>query len=49
MNPNEHLPGKIVANIFRCSNLLERLGRGRLSEIQNPPVGQQLVDVFSPL
>lgn len=24
-------------------------GRGRLSEIQNPPVGQQLVDVFSPL
>lgn len=23
-------------------------GRGRLSEIQNPPVGQQVVDVFSP-
>lgn len=23
-------------------------GRGRLSEIQNPPVGQQVIDVFSP-
>lgn len=23
-------------------------GRGRLSEIQNPPIGQQVVDVFSP-
>jgi len=23
-------------------------GRGRLSEVQNPPVGQQVVDVFSP-
>ena len=24
-------------------------GRGRLSEIQNPPVGQQALDIFSPL
>ena len=24
-------------------------GRGRLSEIQNPPIGQQVVDVFSPI
>lgn len=24
-------------------------GRGRLSEIQNPPLGQQVIDVFSPL
>jgi flagellar L-ring protein precursor FlgH len=24
-------------------------GRGRLSEIQNPSTGQQLVDIFSPL
>ena len=23
-------------------------GRGRLSEIQNAPVGQQVIDVFSP-
>jgi len=24
-------------------------GRGRLSEVQNPPVGQQFLDIFSPL
>lgn len=24
-------------------------GRGRLSEIQNPPLGQQVIDVFSPI
>jgi flagellar L-ring protein precursor FlgH len=24
-------------------------GRGRLSEVQNPPVGQQVLDIFSPL
>ncbi|MFM2280999.1 MAG: hypothetical protein RLZZ444_3230, partial [Pseudomonadota bacterium] len=23
-------------------------GRGRLTEVQNPPVGQQLVDIYSP-
>jgi len=43
LNPNEHLPGKIVANIFRCSNLLERLGRGRLSEAGLTSVHQWMI------
>lgn len=32
MNQDEQLHGKIVVNLFRCSNLLERIGRKLVAE-----------------
>ncbi|RED61723.1 MarR family winged helix-turn-helix transcriptional regulator [Cohnella lupini] len=43
MDNQDHLHGSIVVNIFRCSNLLERLGRKLASEVGLTSVHQWFI------
>jgi DNA-binding MarR family transcriptional regulator len=43
LDNQDHLHGSIVVNIFRCSNLLERLGRKLASEVGLTSVHQWFI------
>jgi len=43
LNPDEQLHGKIVVNLFRCSNLLERIGRKLVAEVGLTSVHQWFI------
>jgi DNA-binding MarR family transcriptional regulator len=43
LDNQDHLHGNIVVNIFRCSNLLERIGRKLVSEVGLTSVHQWFI------
>jgi len=43
LSKDKVLPGQIVTNLFRCSNLLERISRGRLTEAGLTSVHQWMI------
>jgi DNA-binding MarR family transcriptional regulator len=43
LDNQDHLQGSIVVNIFRCSNLLERIGRKLVSEVGLTSVHQWFI------
>jgi DNA-binding MarR family transcriptional regulator len=43
LDNQDHLHGSIVVNIFRCSNLLERIGRKLVSEVGLTSVHQWFI------